>query len=61
MLMLARVARRQREQDIKIVKFQDMVYVLSLDILYSSGFSSHGSTAVEPWLERSISRMSVCR
>jgi uncharacterized protein YkwD len=43
------------------VKFHDILYVLSLDILYSSGFSSQGSTAVEPWLERSISRMSVCR
>ena len=51
----------RREQGPSGVKFQDMLYVLSLDILYSSGFASHGSTAVEPWLARSISRMSVCR
>jgi hypothetical protein len=50
-----------REQGHLCVKFQDMVYVLSLDILYSPGFASQGSTAVEPWLARSISRRRVCR
>lgn len=43
------------------VKFQDMLYKVSPDILYSYSkvFVRQGSTAVEPWLTRSSSRIRV--